>query len=254
MSTPAKILLIDDDPALLLTVGDQLKLEGYEVTPASSGDQALQLLRTLTPDLIILDISMPGMTGLAFLKKISGPDARPHYPILVFTARANMEKFFSETAVEGFLAKTSDPASLLAEIQRIILKYRKTSHTEPEAKLHRRRILIVEDDPKLNRRLSCCFSAAGYDTVSLTNPASLLETIQTQHPDIILIKEILPGNTGSSIAANLASFTTASGISIVLYDGSGLRKPDSKFTNVARFVTTETPPDLLKAVAAVESQ
>lgn len=252
MNTPAKILLIDDDPSLLLTVGDQLKLEGYEVTPASSGDQALQVLRSLTPDLIILDISMPGMTGLAFLKKISGPDCRPRYPVLIFTARANMEKFFTETTVEGFLAKTSDPARLLEEVQRIILKYRKATHTEPEAKLHRRRILVVENDPKLNRRLSCCFSAAGYDTVSLIDPANLLETIHTQHPDIMVINDLLPGISGSSIAANLASFTTASGISIVLYDGSGLHRPDTKFPNVARYVPKQTPPDLLKAVAAVE--
>jgi DNA-binding response OmpR family regulator len=252
MNVSAKILLIDDDAALLLAVGDQLKLEGYEVTLAQSGEQALQLLRTLAPDLIILDISMPGMTGLAFLKKISGPDSRPRYPVLIFTARANMEKFFTSTTVEGFLAKTSDPSRLLDEVQRIILKYRKPSRTEPDEKLHRRRILIVENDPKLNIRLSCGFSAAGYDTVSLTEPAKLLETIHAKHPDIILIKELLPGGTGSSIAASLASFTTASGISIVLYDGSGMHKADTKFPNVARFVTTETPPDLLKAVAAVQ--
>jgi CheY-like chemotaxis protein len=251
MNTPATILLVDDDPALLMTVGDQLKLEGYEVTLASSGDQALQILRSLTPDLIILDISMPGMTGLAFLKKISGPDCRPRHPVLIFTARANMEKFFTETTVEGFLAKTSDPSRLLEEVQRIILKYSKATQTKPEARLHRRRILIVENDPLLNRRLNCSFTAAGYDAVSLIDPASLVETIHTQHPDIILINELLPGISGSSIAANLASFTTASGISIVLYDASGLHKADTKFPNVARYVTTKTPPDLLKAVAAV---
>jgi CheY-like chemotaxis protein len=252
MSVSPQILLVDDDPALLLAVGDQLKLGGYEVTTASSGEQALQILRTLAPDLIILDISMPGMTGLAFLKKISGPDSRPRYPVLIFTARANMEKFFTEIAVEGFLAKTSDPSRLMEEVQRVMLKYRKVTRPEAESKLHRRRILIVENDPKLNMRLNCCFIAAGYDTVTLTDPANLLETIQAKHPDVILIKELLPGVTGSSVAASLASFTTASGISIVLYDGSGLHKADTKFQNVARFVTTETPPDLLKAVAAVE--
>lgn len=251
MINPAKILLIDDDPALLLAVGDRLKLEGYDVTLASSGEQAMQILRTLAPDLIILDISMPGMTGLAFLKKISGPDSRPRYPVLVFTARANMERFFTETAVEGFLAKTSDPARLLEEVQRIVMKYRKLSSPGPETKRHRQRVLIVENDPKLNTRLNCCFLAAGYGTIQLTDPSALIETIQAQHPDIILIKEVLPGVMGSSIAAGLASFTTASGITIVLYDGSGLHKADAKFANVARFVTTESPPDLLKAVAAV---
>lgn len=124
MTQPAKILLIDDDPAVLLTVGDRLRLEGYEVIKAAGGDQALNMLRTDTPDLIVLDITMPGMTGLAFMKRISMPDGRPRYPILVFTARSNMEPFFSDMAVEGFLAKTAEPQRLMDEIRRILARTR----------------------------------------------------------------------------------------------------------------------------------
>jgi DNA-binding response OmpR family regulator len=124
MTQPAKILLIDDDPAVLLTVGDRLRLEGYEVIKAAGGDQALNMLRTDTPDLIVLDITMPGMTGLAFMKRISMPDGRPRYPILVFTARSNMEPFFADMAVEGFLAKTAEPQRLIDEIRRILARTR----------------------------------------------------------------------------------------------------------------------------------
>lgn len=120
MSLPARILLIDDDPAVLLTVGDRLRLEGYEVAKAASGDQALIVLRSDPPDLIVLDITMPGMTGLAFLKRISMPDGRPRYPVLVFTARSNMEPFFTDIPVEGFLAKTADPQRLVDEIRLIL--------------------------------------------------------------------------------------------------------------------------------------
>ena len=249
MNDAARILLIDDDPAVLLSVGDQLTLEGYKVTLAESGEQALQLLRTLAPDLIILDIGMPGMTGLAFLNKITGPDSRPRYPVLIFTARANMERFFSDIAVEGFLAKTSDPSRLLQEVQRITMRHRNAPGAE--IKQRRRRVLIVENDPRWNARLSSCFSAAGYETITLLDTASLIETIQTKRPDVLLIREILPGVSGSSVAANLASFTTASGIAVVLYDNSNLHKPNAKFANVSKFVATDAPPDLLKAVAAV---
>jgi len=249
MNEAARILLIDDDPSVLLAVGDQLRMEGYEVALAESGDQALQLLRTLAPDLIILDIGMPGMTGLAFLKKISGPDSRPRYPVLIFTARANMERFFTDVAVEGFLAKTSDPSRLLEEVQRITLKRRSGPGTD--IKQRRRRVLIVENDPRSNARLSSCFSAAGYETVTLPDTTGLIEAIQAKHPDVLLIREILPGVTGSAVAANLAPFTTASGIAVVLYDNSNLHKPNTKFANVSKFVPTDAPPDLLRAVAAV---
>ena len=250
---PARILLVDDEPNVLLTVGDQLKLEGYEVVPAARGDEALAALRNQPPDLIILDISMPGMTGLALLKKLSGPDGKPRYPILVFTARANMEQFFQTTAVEGFLAKTSDPAQLTSEVKRILIKTRKPtpSSPPPDAPKQRRVVLILEDEPILNMRLKTCFTIAGYETVGLTDNHQLADTLQKKTPNVILLKAILSKTTGISLAANLADYTSARGISVILYDGSGIHKSDEKFVNVDKFVPSNVPADLVKAVAAV---
>jgi CheY-like chemotaxis protein len=252
--TPARILLVDDEPSLLLVVGDQLRLEGYEVTTAQNGEEALQALRTATPDLIILDISMPGMTGLALLKKLSGPDGKPRYPILVFTARANMESFFKTTEVEGFLSKGNDPAQLLAEVRRILLKTRKTNANDPAPHPKQRRVvLILEDDPILNMRLKTSFTIAGYETLTITESHRLAETLQIHTPAVILLKSVLSGTTGSAIASSLADYTTARGISIILYDASGLHKPGDKFMNVNKFVPSDSPADLLKATASLLS-
>jgi DNA-binding response OmpR family regulator len=253
--TPAHILLVDDEPSLLLTVGDQLRLEGYEVTPAKTGEEAIQAMRHQTPDLIILDISMPGMTGLALLKKLSGPDGKPHYPILIFTARANMEQFFKTTAVEGFLPKTSDPTQLLAEVKRILLKTRKDSRTAPPpaGPKPRRTVLILEDDPTLNMRLKTSFTIAGYETLTITDGHALAQTLQSHSPSVILLKSLLAGTTGNAIAASLADYTTARGIAVILYDASGIHKPGDKFVNVTKFVPSNLPADLLKATATLLS-
>jgi DNA-binding response OmpR family regulator len=252
--TPARILLVDDEPSLLLTVGDLLKLEGYDLTTAQTGEEAILAMRRQTPDLIILDISMPGMTGLALLKKLSGPDGKPHYPILVFTARANMEAFFKTTAVEGFLTKTSDPTQLLAEVKRILLKTRKEVYAEPHAGPKSRRVvLILEDDPTLNMRLKNSFTIAGYDTLTITDGHALAQTLQFHSPSVILLKSLLSGTTGSAIAESLADYTTARGIAIILYDASGIHKPGDKFINVTRFIPSNNPADLLKATAALLS-
>jgi DNA-binding response OmpR family regulator len=250
--TTARILLVDDEPNLLLVVGDQLRLEGYEVITARNGEEALQSLRVQTPDLIVLDISMPGMTGLALLKKLSGPDGKPRYPILIFTARSNMEQFFQTTAVEGFLSKASDPAQLLAEVRRILLKTRKVVKSEPPPNPKQRRvILILEDDPLLSMRLKTSFTIAGYETITITESHSLAETLQNHTPAVILLKSLLAGTTGSTIAASLADYTTAQGISIILYDASGIHKPGDKFVNVNKFVPSNSPADLLKATASL---
>jgi len=249
-----RILLVDDEPNLLLTVGDQLRLEGYEVVTATSGDEALHVLRSQPPNLIILDISMPGMTGLALLKKLSGPDGKPHYPILIFTARSNMEQFFETTGVEGFLAKASDPTQLIAEVRRILLKTRpQTAKIAGPANSPkpRRVVLILEDEPILNIRLKTSFTIAGYETIGLTDSHQLAETLQNKTPHVILLKSLLSKTTGVSIAANLADYTSARGISVILYDSSGLHKPGEKFDHVDKFVPSNLPADLVKAVASV---
>jgi DNA-binding response OmpR family regulator len=252
--TAPKILLVDDEPNLLLMVGDQLRLEGYDVVTAASGDEALQTLRFQPPDLIVLDISMPGMTGLALLKKLSGPDGAPRYPILIFTARANMEQFFQTTEVEGFLTKASDPTKLLSEVKRILLKTRKIAPPEtPPASASKphRTVLILEDDPTLNMRLKISFSIAGYETLTLTDSHLLSGTLQAHTPHIILLKLILRNTTGADIATSLADYTTAKGIPIILYDSSGIHNPTKKFVNVDKFVPSNVPAELLKATAAL---
>jgi DNA-binding response OmpR family regulator len=248
MSQATKILLIDDDPAVLLTVGDRLRLEGYEVIKAASGDQALILLRTDTPDLIVLDVTMPGMTGLAFLKKISAPDGRPRYPVLVFTARSNMGTFFSDTAVEGFLAKTADPQQLIDEIRRILAR----THMAPgAARKGRRRLLLVEDDPHIGMQLNNTFTLAGFDTTVLCNSSGLIEAMAAKQPDAVLIKEVLPHQNGTTAAKEVALSFAGRRTPVIVYDDSGLHKREAQFPNVDRFVASRAPAELLKAVVTV---
>ncbi len=250
---PARILLVDDEPNLLLIVGDQLRMEGYTVITAANGDEALQALRLQPPDLIILDVTMPGMTGLALLKKLSGPDGKPRYPILMFTARANMEQFFQTTGVEGFLPKASDPAQLSAEVRRILLKTRKEESREQPGTRHRKVIMILEDEPLLNNRLKTSFNIAGYHTITLTDAHSLAAALHDHTPAVILLKSVLSGTAGRDIAASLADYTTAKGIAVILYDASGIHTADETFENVDKFVPSNTPAELLKAVASMLS-
>jgi DNA-binding response OmpR family regulator len=249
---PARILLVDDEPSLCLMVGDQLRLEKYDVITASSGEEALQAIRIQPPDLIILDISMPGMTGLALLKKLSGPDGRPRYTILIFTARANMGQFFETTGVEGFLSKGSDPAQLTAEVKRILLKTNRSSTPGlPPGSKARRIVMILENEPLLGTRLKTSFNIAGYQTILLSESHALSDALQAHTPAVILLKAILPGTTGADVAISLADYTTARGILVLLYDNSGIHRPDQSFPNVSKYVPSNTPAALLKAVTTL---
>ncbi len=245
------ILLVDDDPAILLSVGDQLQFEGYEVVKAESAEQALERLKKLKPDLIILDISMPGIGGMAFLKQISQVAGTMKYPVLVFTARAELDQFFAHTGVNGFLSKTTDPETLLKEIDHIMAK-RNTPGSAlaagAAASGRRMRVMIAEDDARECEHLVNYFTRYGYEANGVSNSYAVIETAVTHSPDVILLKYIMPHVNGPAIAAMLGSMPSTQKIRVVLYDGSGVHDGAATYTNVRSFVGSADDDALLKAV------
>ena len=81
-----RILVVDDDPRLLHVVAMYLSIEGYEVDTAANGEEGLRLLEQKRPDLVILDVMMPGIDGLEACRRIkSNPETRA-IPVVLFTA------------------------------------------------------------------------------------------------------------------------------------------------------------------------
>ena len=105
MSNPKTILLIDDEIDLQQLVKIALKSKGYTIETANNGLEGLAKLETLKPDLIILDMNMHKMGGLEFYQTICYGTDKPRYPVLVLTARANMEQLFKQLNIDGFMAK-----------------------------------------------------------------------------------------------------------------------------------------------------
>lgn len=80
-----RILVVDDDPAVTALLARGLKYEGYTVDVASAGDEGIRLADTCHPDLVILDIMMPGLDGFQVCQKLRAADS--HLPILMLTAK-----------------------------------------------------------------------------------------------------------------------------------------------------------------------
>jgi DNA-binding response OmpR family regulator len=81
-----RILVVDDDPRLLHVVSMYLSIEGYDVDTAPNGEEGLQHLEVQRPDLVILDVMMPGIDGLEACRRIkSNPETR-QIPVVLFTA------------------------------------------------------------------------------------------------------------------------------------------------------------------------
>ncbi|MFH0985113.1 MAG: response regulator [Candidatus Omnitrophota bacterium] len=117
-----KILIVDDEPTLLKLLQIHLQKEGYEVLTAESVDEALQALESGPVDLVLLDIRMPEKDGFNFLSAVSDPYGVPRMPVILMTARSEFESLMGEIAVDGFINKPFEMASVLEKVKQVLLK------------------------------------------------------------------------------------------------------------------------------------
>lgn len=120
----AKILIVDDDLETLRLVGLMLQRQGYEISAANSGSQALNLAKTESPDLIVLDIMMPEMDGLQFSQRLRKDPDISSIPILMFTAKSQVDDKVAgyEAGADDYLTKPVHPAELVAHIKALLTR------------------------------------------------------------------------------------------------------------------------------------
>jgi len=251
-----KILLVDDDTSLLVTLSDFLRYEGYNVVTAESGERALEELKRVTPALIILDMSMPGMGGVGFLKSISSPEGKPNYPVLVLTARANMAEFFANVDVDGFISKPCAPSDLLMEVGRILfLRGSAKAQGKQGRGAERSRILVGEDDKPVGQAIMEVLIDAGYLVDCVFKGPEVIEKAIINKPDLILMKTVLPGMNGDAVAKMMKELPNTKDIPIVVYEDSVSQVPEAKYTQngtaIRKLVRSNKPAQLLAAIKTV---
>jgi len=112
-----KILLVDDEESIQLLYRDELEEEGYEIHSALTGEEALAKLDIVKPDLIILDINMPGMNGIEALRRIK--EINPAIPVILCSAYQEFKQDLASWASEEYIVKSAD----LSELKQAVKKY-----------------------------------------------------------------------------------------------------------------------------------
>ncbi len=116
----ASLLLVDDDPDLLRLLAIRLKANGFAVTAVESGRRALASIGAARPDLVLTDLRMEGMDGMALFNEIQA--SYPGLPVIILTAHGTIPDAVAAVnkGVFGYLTKPFDPDELLAQIQRAL--------------------------------------------------------------------------------------------------------------------------------------
>ncbi len=115
-----KILIVDDEPDVLLLLGERLSKAGYDVIKASGGQEAIEMAHKDSPDLIILDIAMPGMDGSEVANTLRAQPATKDIPMIFLTCLFTKQEEKACGHVLGqnfFIAKPYDVNELLSEIK-----------------------------------------------------------------------------------------------------------------------------------------
>lgn len=117
-----KILLVDDSMTMLMSMEGVLKRAGFDVKTATDGNQALELIDSYAPDLVITDLNMPGMDGIELIKKIKQNASMRFKPILMLTTESQESKKVEAKAAgaTGWLVKPVSPTDLTGVIKKVL--------------------------------------------------------------------------------------------------------------------------------------
>ena len=130
MEEKTKILLVDDEPDFLVPIAFWLNSKGYEVVVASSGEKAINMVKEKKPNIVFLDINMPGMDGLETLRRIRKFDR--DLSVIMVTAYADEEKFSQAKKLNtsGFFPKGGSLEELQKTVEVTLRVHKKLKHPQ----------------------------------------------------------------------------------------------------------------------------
>lgn len=138
---PKKILLVDDYPDALEIWGLYLRAQGYEVETAEDGVTAVEQALRSIPDLIVLDLELPGITGFEAARRLRHSESTRRIPLIAATGYSHVKQLDQarESGFDSIVVKPCEPSALVAEIERLLAAERSQPDETPTSAVEHRR-------------------------------------------------------------------------------------------------------------------
>ncbi|MGB4107285.1 MAG: PleD family two-component system response regulator [Alphaproteobacteria bacterium] len=235
----ARVLVVDDILPNVKLLEAKLTSEYYDVLTATNGKEALEKVAAESPDLVLLDVMMPGMDGFEVCTKIKQNPLFAHIPVVMVTALTDAEDKVRglESGADDFLSKPINDIALMARVRSLVrLKMaldewrvrentanqlgvvEKSSNVMMES-ADKARVLVVEDKNFEQRKIEETLTR-DQDQVTITeNGAKTMELVATQDFDVLIVSLNLAGEDGLRLCSHLKSNERTRAIPIVMIAG-----------------------------------
>ncbi len=233
------ILVIDDDPDVRLSMENILREQVYSVEQAPGGEQGLTLALKNLPDLIILDLLMPGMDGFTVLEQLKNNPRTRKIPVIILTAkditvseRAELEGSAWRIIEKGKIGRQE----LLHEIDHVLadLEYRL-----PAGHGNKPEILVIEDNDVAAMQIKSALEENGFKVSAASNGAEGLERVKTRVPDAVILDLMMPGIDGFEVLETIRSTRWTTDLPVLILTAKELTRQERvqlKRNNVQQLV------------------
>lgn len=230
----ARVLVVDDVPANCRLLEAKLLNEYYEVAIAGSGHEALSVVTRWMPDVVLLDVMMPGMDGYEVCRRLKAQPETSHVPIVMITALTDQAERVRglQAGADDFLSKPVDDGTLFARLRallrmkQVLDAWRLRAETARDLGIEMKdapppgvagaRALIVNADSLETERLSAVLRQDGLEVATCVDPAEAWATLLEKPQDVVLLSLSLDGGDSLRFASRLRAEALTRDLPVIL--------------------------------------
>lgn len=244
MNEPKKIFILEDEAILRDALAQKLRKEGFAVSDAADGIEGLRKITEEKPDLVLLDILLPGMDGFGVLENIrKNPLTRDIAVIIISNSGQPVEiERALKLGIKDYLVKAQfDPAEVIEKVGNVfgmrlsasgisaaVVREEPDGDSAQSAAERMSRVLIVEDDKFLRQLLVKKFTGNGFAVDEAIDGSDALALLRKQVPHVMLLDLILPGIDGFEVLRQMRSTPEFSKIPVIILSNLGQQEDIQK--------------------------
>jgi len=207
-----RVLVVEDDPGVYEVIARNLGQGGWVPVRARSGDDALKLARRIRPAAVTLDLVIPGIDGLAVLRRLRADRETSHIPVIIISVLDNRELGLTLGA-DDYFVKPVDREALLQRLAELVPR-------EVGG-----RVLVIDDDPSLHELVAAGLPER-YRLLHAHNGRDGIDLARAETPDLVLLDLMMDGMDGFEVAALLKGDERTRRLPIVVITSKAMERED----------------------------